>query len=189
MKLEKFKIIAFALSLACLVACDDSGVSASGDAKKSDNSGVLSDPLNPTSSSSVINDESSSSSENLSQGAPVKTGDYCEVGRDANSVWSYMGVDGRATSKMTVTKGTGRYVSIVSEYWFSSTKAAKYNCDLYQNQASRWLDGSMKVECTENTVIVKEVDEGSLDNHYADLSENCDEVDYDRIKNLLNQYE
>ena len=117
------------------------------------------------------------------------SGDYCDVGRDANSVWSRMGVDGRATYNVTVTKSSNRYVSIVSEYWFSSARAAKYNCDLYQDQASRWRDGSMKTECTGNTVIVKEIDEGSLDAHYADLSENCEEVDYKRIRKFLDAYE
>ena len=208
MKLEKLKILGLALGVAAFVACsDDSGTNAStnasSDASGKDDAALTGypqslddDSQSITSGSSttvpVIDFSSSATSQNSSSaisqdaGLPA-SGEYCTVTREENSVWSDMGIDGKATAKITVKKGSGRYLSIVSEYWFASSKANAYNCSVYKSQAEDW--DSMTVECDANTTIVTEIDGGSLDDHEADLKEYCSEMDYDELRAVLKRFE
>ncbi len=204
MKLEKLKILGLALGVATFVACsDDSWTNASSNASGKDDAALTGypqsvddDPQSITSGSSttvpVVDFSSSATSQNSSSatsqnaGLPA-SGEYCTVSRDENSVWSDMGVDGKATAKITVKKGSGRYLSIVSEYWFASSKANAYNCSVYKSEAEDW--SGMTVECGANTTIVTEIDEGSLDDHEADLKEYCSEMDYDELRQILKRFE
>ena len=70
-----------------------------------------------------------------------------------------------------------RYSSITSEYWYADDATAASECQKNKEEASHWLDGSMKVTCSGNKIFVEEVDEGKLRDYEADFRENCEDFE------------
>jgi len=162
------KILSSAVVLAAsfgLLACDDSSsptsspASSTGSQGQAGNQTIDSEPGN-----TVTDGDLNAAGEQPS----------CTVTVSANSVKTVQSVPGSGTYTSTVTKRDSRYVTIESEYWYADNQTAADECEDYKEEASHWLDGSVKVSCSGNKIVVNEIDEGSLQDHEADFRENCE---------------
>ena len=162
------KLLSSAVVLAAsfgLLACDDSSsptsspASSTGSQGQAGNQTIDSEPGN-----TVTDGDLNAAGEQPS----------CTVTVSANSVKTVQSVPGSGTYTSTVTKRDSRYVTIESEYWYADNQTAADECEDYKEEASHWLDGSVKVSCSGNKIVVNEIDEGSLQDHEADFRENCE---------------
>lgn len=99
----------------------------------------------------------------------------CTVTTTANSVTTVQTLPGVGSYTSTAVNSGSRYSSITSEYWYADNATAADECRKNKEEASHWLDGSMKVTCSGNKIFVEEVDEGNLREYEADFRENCEE--------------
>jgi hypothetical protein len=99
----------------------------------------------------------------------------CTVTTTANSVTTVQTLPGVGSYTSTAVNSGSRYSSITSEYWYADNATAADECQKNKEEASHWLDGSMKVTCSGNKIFVEEVDEGDLSEYEADFRENCEE--------------
>lgn len=162
------RILSSAVVLAAsfgLLACDDSSsptsspASSTGSQGQAGNQTIDSEPGN-----TVTDGDLNAAGEQPS----------CTVTVSANSLKTVQSVPGSGTYTSTVTKRDSRYVTIESEYWYADNQTAADECEDYKEEASHWLDGSVKVSCSGNKIVVNEIDEGSLQDHEADFRENCE---------------
>lgn len=101
----------------------------------------------------------------------------CTVTTTANSVTTEQILPGVGTYISTAVNNGSRYSSITSEYWYADNATAADECQKNKEEASHWLDGSMKVTCSGNKIFVEEVDEGDLSEYEADFRENCEDFE------------
>ena len=162
------KILSSAVVLAAsfgLLACDDSSSPTSSPASSTGSQGQGGNQIIDSEPGNTVTDgDLNAAGEQPS----------CTVTVSANSVKTVQSVPGSGTYTSTVTKRDSRYVTIESEYWYADNQTAADECEDYKEEASHWLDGSMKVSCSGNKIVVNEVDEGSLQDHEADFRENCE---------------
>lgn len=116
----------------------------------------------------------------------------CEVTRRSTFVKIEERLSGFASYVSTVTAEVDRYgddyVNIETEMWYSKSSMAQQECSNMKSKAGSWRDGSMRVECSGNYVVVYEYDEGSLDNHELSFEKMCREGRRRYEKGEFDQY-
>lgn len=156
------KLILASMILFAMSACDDDSSPASSNSQSTPAGG---DPAN-----GFVQNPENQNIPVVDAGEPS-----CTVTTTANSVTTVQTLPGVGTYTSTAVKNGSRYSSITSEYWYADNATAADECQKNKEEASHWLDGSMKVTCSGNKIFVEEVDEGDLSEYEADFRENCEE--------------
>ena len=143
-------ILASAMMLA-MTACDDSSSPTSSNT-----------PSTPDTGNQAVVDPVGGGDQNPNNQVVDAGEPSCTVTTTANSVTTVQILPGVGSYTSTAVNNGSRYSNITSEYWYADNATAADECQKNKEEASHWLDGSMKVTCSGNKIFVEEVDEGNL---------------------------
>ncbi len=164
------KLILASAFMFAMTACDD------GSSPTSSNT-----PSTPDTGNQAVGDPVGGGDQNPNNQVVDAGEPSCTVTTTANSVTTVQILPGVGSYTSTAVNNGSRYSNITSEYWYADNATAADECRKNKEEASHWLDGSMKVTCSGNKIFVEEVDEGKLRDYEADFRENCEDFE-DRAK-------